>query len=150
MKKTSMQMMKTHENSLYELMPESIQHLVDVIGMSATLALIEAFGGLDYHMPKSMQADNARRLINVVGRLATAKLIHTYGGERVYINRCESLRLMLRNQAFFNAVLSKMEMGMSQTRAIQEIAPMFDITERYAYELLKQQQTPEPKYLFDF
>lgn len=143
MKKTSMQMMKTHENSLYELMPESIQHLVDVIGMSATLALIEAFGGLDYHMPKSMQTDNARRLISVVGRSATAKLIHAYGGERVYINRCESLRLMLRNQAFFHAVLSKMEAGMSQTRAIQETAPVFDITERYAYEIVKNQISRE-------
>lgn len=144
MKKTSIEMMKTHQHRLYQMMPKSIQELVDLIGMDETLRLIEAFGGLDYQIPKSMQANNAKRLLSVIGQVATAKLIQTYGGERVYINRCESLRLELRNQAFFYAVLAKMETGVSQTRAIQEVAPVFDISERYAYDIIKKQSIQDP------
>lgn len=136
--KTSIERMREHKDELYELMPPSAQTLVDVLGMNAALSLIERFGGLDYHVPKSLHADSAKRLAEVIGVSATKAFIHHYGGERVYINRCDSLRVYLRNQAFFSAMLAKMEAGMSQTAAIHELAPVFNFSERHAYNIIKE------------
>lgn len=145
--KTGIERMRDYQDELYALLPPSAQTLVDVLGMNAALSLIERFGGLDYHVPKSLHADSAKRLAEVIGVSATKAFIHHYGGERVYINRCDSLRIYLRNQAFFEAVIRKIEAGMSQTAAIHELAPEFGFSERHAYNIIKEcseKPTPAP------
>lgn len=142
-------MAQINHTQLLSHLPATLVEMAQVIGIASTLKVIDSFGGLSYAMPTSTDSDNAKKLAAVIGIEATKALIHRFGGEVVYINTCQSLRIAMRNQAFVEAVLSTMETGISQYKAIQEVAPVFGITERLAYLILGSQNTKQAD-LFDY
>lgn len=75
-------------------LPPSIRDLVDLVGFSATMALVKAYGGIHInkvpvHGAREHGAIRAR-LIELMGEEAALKLIQVYSGERLYIARCEA------------------------------------------------------------
>lgn len=132
------------------LLPAQIAELSEIIGLSATLALVDKFGGLSFEMPYQLASKNGQWLVRELGEVIAQKLINHCQGERLYINNCDALRVYLRNLAIADTVLAKMETGLSRHRAIQETAPCFGITERRAYVILGQMAKTKPQLnLFD-
>lgn len=144
---------KMAELGYYQLMrylPEALVQMTGLIGIENTLKIVDKLGGLSYAVPRTFDSDSAKKLINIVGTKAAEVLIAAYGGDTVYISTCQSLRRVLRNQAVVEAILSRMETGLSQHQAIQEIAPAFGITERLTYLILKQADNKQLDLFDDF
>lgn len=150
MKTDLKRMMTANHDLLDELLPPTAKDICGLIGLELFVKLTENFGGLDFYVPTDPKADNAKRLMEVIGRTASLQLMQVYGGAFLYINACTELRRVLRNQAFFEALITKMEKeDISQTRAIQELAPVFGFTERHAYSILKSESVAKPLSLFE-
>ena len=125
------------------MLPPQIVELSELIGLENTMMLVDKFGGLSFEMPHNLGTKNGAWLMRELGADIARVLIDRYKGETLYINNCDALRVYLRNVAFVEAVFGKMETGVAQYRAIQETAPVFGITERRAYDILKQMTTPK-------
>lgn len=120
------------------LLPPQIVELSELIGFEKTMTLVKKFGGLSFEMPHSANTANGQRLVRELGAEVAQVLIDRYKGDKLYINNCDALRVHLRNHALVANIVSKMETGVSQHRAIQETALEFNITERRTYDILKE------------
>lgn len=125
-------------DKILAMLPTQIVELIELVGFDNAMTLVNKFGGLSFEMPHSTNTANGQRLVCELGAEVAQVLIDRYKGEKVYINNCDALRVYLHNVAFIDAVMSIMETGVSQYQAIQEIAPAFGITERRAYDILKE------------
>ena len=125
-------------DDIMAMLPEQIIQFVELIGLPATLHLVDRFGGVSLEIPHSTNGKNGAWLVRELGADIAQVLIAHYQGDKVYINNCDALRIYLRNHALVSAILARMETGIGQHRAIQETAPEFGITERRAYGILKQ------------
>lgn len=131
-------------------LPEQIIELSELIGLDATLSMVEHLGGLSFDVPSTLDAKNGKWLSNIIGIDNAKKLIAYYGGDSLYVNNCDALRIHLRNAALVSAIFAKMETGTAQHRAIQETAPEFGITERRAYDILKQMTQTKSQLALSF
>lgn len=125
-------------DDILAMLPIQILQFVELIGLSDTLKLVDRFGGLSLEIPHSIDSKNGQWLVRELGADVAYVLISHHRGEKVYINNCDALRVYLRNHALVGAILAKMETGTAQHRAVQETAPEFGITERRAYDILKE------------
>lgn len=132
----AMQLQET--DTILAMLPTQIVELIELIGFDNTMTLVKKFGGLSFEMPHSTATMNGQRLVCELGADVAEILIERYRGDSIYISNCDALRVYLRNQALANAILERLETGMSQYQAIQEIAPAFGITERRVYDILKE------------
>lgn len=132
----AMQLQET--DKILSMLPEQIVELIELIGFDNAMTLVNKFGGLSFEMPHSTNTANGQRLVRELGADVAQVLIDRYRGDSVYIGNCDALRVYLRNQALVGAILARMETGASQYQAIQETAPEFGITERRAYDILKE------------
>ena len=148
-KPDTQQMMIDNAEYLKSLMPETVQTIASLIGIEQAMIVVEALAGLDYLMPKTLGSNTGKQLVALVGPKATQKLIAYFGGSYVYIPFCTALRRTLFNQAFFNAVMTKMETGISQYKAVREVSHSFGIAERTGYAILKKFSQKRQPDLFD-
>lgn len=125
-------------DKILDMLPTQIVELIELIGFDNTMTLVNKFGGLSFEMPHSTNTTNGQRLVRELGADVAEVLIDRYRGDSIYINNCDALRVYLRNQALVGAILARMETGVSQYQAIQEIAPEFGITERRVYDILRE------------
>lgn len=137
MMKVDIQTIQAKDEILARL-PEQIIELSEIIGLNATLNMVEHLGGLSFDVPSTLDTKNGKWLSSIIGIDNAKKLIAYYGGDSLYVNNCDALRIHLRNAALVSAIFAKMETGTSRHRAVQETAPEFGITERRAYDILKQ------------
>lgn len=132
----AMQLQET--DKILAMLPTQIVELIELIGFDNAMTLVKKFGGLSFEMPHSTNTANGQRLVRELGADVAELLIDHYRGDSIYISNCDALRVYLRNQALANAILARMETGVSQYQAIQEIAPAFGITERRVYDILRE------------
>lgn len=125
-------------DKILSMLPEQIVEMIELIGFDNAMILVNKFGGLSFEMPHSTNTTNGQRLVRELGADVAEVLIDRYRGDSIYISNCDALRVYLRNRALVGAILSRMETGVSQYQAIQEIAPALGITERRAYDILKE------------
>lgn len=123
-----------------DLLPTAIIEMVDVIGMDATMRLVEALGGADFDIPNGRKESYRLSVLkSILPETALEALIAVYGGARIYIPRCEAALRELRNQRFCAHVRTLMEEEhLSQKAAVQKLIADYGITERWAYEILKE------------
>lgn len=62
------------------LLPPILQDIVDLIGLRATMTLVECYGGVRLYVPK-LELEDDHPLICQIGREAAGKLQAMYGGE---------------------------------------------------------------------
>lgn len=62
------------------LLPPILQDFVDLVGLHATMRLVEAYGGVRLYVPKGELAED-HYLVRLIGREAAEKLQAMYGGE---------------------------------------------------------------------
>lgn len=144
--------MNEYTEALYEvaeLLPPSVVDIVNTIGIEPTLRLVTALGGTSYDFPVGVaDSPRLRVLQDILAPDEIGRLFAVYGGARYYIPRCEAALRELRNRQFRHAVEAMVARdGISQKLAIQQLAPQYDITERWAYEILKPPPRPQPSLL---
>lgn len=60
-------------------LPGILQDIADLIGLPATLKLVEHYGGGRLYVPKRFDPDHP--LVKIVGHANAARLVEAYGGE---------------------------------------------------------------------
>lgn len=68
-----------------ELLPASLHQLVELVGLRATMGLVQHWGGIRVYIPEHAEADHV--LIEKIGQDATRKLCREFGGETVDVPR---------------------------------------------------------------
>ena len=120
-----------------EQLPDVITDIAELIGCDKTVKLLQRLGGIDFAMPRGSQdSQRAKLLIDILGKDAADQLMQRFGGARLYIPRCHTACLWLRNQEFVNKIELAVASGSTQTAAIQKYAPQYGFTERWAYQIL--------------
>ncbi len=67
-------------------LPPSIKELIDVVGVSATQAIVQERGGISLCVPGEVTQQHW--LHNAIGEAAFEKLVATYKNEEIWIARC--------------------------------------------------------------
>ena len=90
-------------------LPRTARDLVDLIGLPATLALIEARAGQVLTVPKRKAGEDLfAELADLVGAAAAEKIVGRYGGEYLTVPSCRRAAHAVRDaelQARFDALL---------------------------------------------
>lgn len=128
---------------LQALLPATVIEIAELIGLPNALILCEHLGGLEFLVPVDKTQQNAQLLVSLIGKTATMAIIEHFSGGRIYIPRCHDYMIAIRNQSFVDAVHGMMEKGVKQKQAIQQLAPQFGFTERWAYEILGRSKTSQ-------
>lgn len=79
-----------------EALPDSMRELVELIGLPATLAIVEARGGIMLSVPKTVA--ETHWLVPLIGLPALEQLVAVYSGETIEIPRCAAALRALREQ----------------------------------------------------
>lgn len=132
------QMMTQNAQKLEHLLPPTIAQIGALVGLDNAMKMVQYFGGLDINVPLTPKGAVYDELAFVFGKENAHKIWQFYQGERIYINRCESLKKLVKEQAFLSELLKLMETGISQSQAIRQLALAFDFSERHAYKILQQ------------
>ena len=122
-----------------EQVPESILEIADVIGYEKTLLLVDRLGGLDFSVPVgSKESYNKQMLINAIGEDSALTFMKYYGGARVYIPRCQTALISMRNKKFYSDIKTAVEKGESKSFAVQSLSHEYGFSERWGYKLLSK------------
>lgn len=87
-------------------LPDTALDLANLIGLPATLALVEEFGGNELRVPMGRSGKSAapfQRISNAIGEEATITLSKLYGGDTLYIPSCARTRRVLRDMEIVRA-----------------------------------------------
>lgn len=132
------QMLIDNAHTYADYLPTTLAHLAGLVGLDKAMIMMEAFGGLDLLIPKTPTGTVYDSLVAVVGKSSADRIVQVFAGEKLYINRCESIKRKLRDQAFLDNLHRLMATGISQSQAIRQLALAFDFSERYGYEILRR------------
>ena len=133
------------EHDIYdEDLPASLRELRDLIGINATLKLVESWGGIHLKVPGHYRDDH--HLVRIIGQAATVKLVQHYGATPLYIPRAARLVQALRNIE----IAERYDNNVSAERLARE----YGISERQIWNILKRPETvrrssPHQPRLFD-
>ncbi|WP_175992329.1 Mor transcription activator family protein [Burkholderia vietnamiensis] len=137
------------------LLPEAIQTLIRVIGLSACVRLVEQLGGTTFPVAlrKSRLGEiRYEALSEVVGSDAADAITKHYGGESLYIPRCvTALRELMHRE--IRAEFDSMTREHSAIHAVTRLAVRYRMSDRHVWRVLKRpdmtaQLQPEQDDLF--
>ncbi|MFZ6644443.1 hypothetical protein ACO0LO_01895 [Undibacterium sp. TJN25] len=132
-------------------LPQSAQKLIALIGLPATLRLVDAHGG---HAINLYNSENSlERMAESVGREAAQKLLKFYGNDPFTVPLCHRALKAVRNKevlAEFDRLT--MEEGLSARASVTRITRKFTpyIHERTIWRILKtteEIQSVDPRQL---
>jgi len=73
----------TDQRAIMRGWPASLVEIAEVIGVAATLRLVDAYGGSVCYVPTRL--DDSHRLVQAIGPLAAQRLVARYTGEKLEI-----------------------------------------------------------------
>lgn len=119
-----------------QLLEPLLQDFVRLIGLPATLAMVERFGGT--RLPIAIKAEESADLVACIGAEKAAILGRHYGAERPLIPKALPALQAVRNKRI-RAELCSM--------SVRQVALKYKLGERRVFQLLEEQgRTPD---LFD-
>ncbi|SIS88153.1 Mor transcription activator family protein [Neptunomonas antarctica] len=133
--------MTTQIAQLQSLLPDSIHEVAAVIGMPATLRLVERFGGTTLPLPRGD---------NIIGRASLAvlakqigdddaqKLAHHCAGEPLYIPRCDVALRRLRDLSICDQFAGAVRTGKTAIKVVAELALANKLTDRWIWKIVKE------------
>lgn len=77
-------------------LPPLVAEIRDVIGLAATMALVDAYGGTVLQVPVAF--DPTHPLVALIGHEAGAAFMHHFAREELYIGRCAASIRARRNR----------------------------------------------------
>lgn len=116
------------DDTLTELLPESIKLLVELIGLAPTLKLVQKYGGTAIWIPK--QAKPEHGLAHLIGFDAFKTLCAYAGDTALEIALCRKALVALRHREIINA---------SQTHSDRQLALKYQTTERHIRRIRSNQ-----------
>lgn len=108
------------------LLPPSLREIREVIGVAATLRMVEGCGGIRVFIPKRPRPEH--RLQRILGEEAFRLLSARYGGETLSVPRADRIVRRLRNLT----IAAAYDTGMP----VRELARRHQLTERQVYAIL--------------
>lgn len=135
-------MMKNLEG-LRELLPESAIVIVDVIGLEATMQLVEVLGGVPMPVNKGVLARGDARLDmlrQAVGEENTRKLMNAFGGEEIYIPNCYRALREIFWQTFLAEFDDLRATGVSVLMALTKLCPVHKVSYKQAMKVLSERK----------
>ena len=129
------------------LLPAAVQAIARLIGLPATLKLVEDFGGLTLYLPvgareagRQMLADLARR----IGPEAARILARHYAVTPLYVPNCKPVLLRARDAALLKDRQQLAREGLTERRIVQCLALRYHITERHVWTIFKKPPPTDP------
>lgn len=123
---------------MIELLTKRANELVDVIGLEATLKLVEHHGGTAIWIPKNPKPEHQYAVL--LGFEAFKKLCAYYGDTAVEIDLCKSVLCEQRHQLI---------RADSEFLSNRELARKYRTTERSIRQILSKKARAKPKYQLD-
>ncbi|MDU3249246.1 MAG: Mor transcription activator family protein [Haemophilus parainfluenzae] len=125
-----------------ELLPETVQQMVDLVGFPAVEKIITNFGGATFRFTDG--AHYFPKLKALIGLESAVKLREVFRGEWVYIPRCETALRVLRNYRFkadFDYLTQ--HLNKSGRMAMLELCPKYQLSDRCGWEIVAQVRNPK-------
>lgn len=102
-----------------KLLPQSVREIARLIGLPATLKLVEHYQGVPMWVPVNYDPDHI--LVRLVGHEAAMKLIEEYGGEKPEIARCAAAIRAIRNHRICTSNKSQRELAIEHGLTVRQI-----------------------------
>jgi len=115
-------------------LPPLVAEIQRLIGTSATLALVHAFGGQSLYFPDHF--DPQHPIVPFVGHAAAASLMQHFARERIYLAKCDGALRVQRNIA----IARRVEAGVP----VRHLAAEYGLSERRIWSILKRPETLRP------
>lgn len=116
-------------------LPALIEQLEEIIGLSAALKLVEAYGGLVCYVPSNVQPGHA--LVELLGLDAAAALSARFGRDAIVIPKCAALVRAKRD----NQIRQLYQDG----KSVSTLARTYALTERHVYRILASEDVELPE-----
>jgi hypothetical protein len=123
------------------LVPENVRTIIDLIGLSATIKLVEAYGGTHFPVPKTVRQEGQyfAALSEAVGVDAAAMLVKHYGNTRLYVAKCARAIRALRDASIRADYDSHcLELGHNAT-VNNVLVPKYRLCDRRIEEILEKE-----------
>lgn len=112
---------------VWDKLPKKMEELKDVIGRTATLKMVDNFGGLSLFIPIKIKPNS--RIHVAIGPEKAELLSGYYGGCQIHIPKLDSLKRSVRD----SEIVHKRKNGFS----VAELSRGYDLTQRQIYSILK-------------
>lgn len=125
-----------------ELLPETVQQMVDLVGFPTVEKIITNFGGATFRFTDGVHY--FPKLKALIGLESAVKLREAFRGEWVYIPRCETALRVLRNYRFkadFDCLTQ--HLNKSGRMAMLELCPKYQLSDRSGWEIVAQVRNPK-------
>ena len=109
-----------------EDLPGSLAEIARVIGVSATLKLIERFGGTRLYVPGAKRLTEDHVIARTIGLAAARAIVKIWGEDRLEIPRAARALRLARNRAVRRE---------SSTLSVPKLALKWGLTERQIYQI---------------
>lgn len=104
-----------------EHLPERARAIAELIGMPATLKLVERYGGMRIYVPQTIPP--AHTLVDLIGRDAAERLARAFGGDEHFdLPRCTVAARRVRDALLVADFLAEM--------SHRQLAGKYQLTER--------------------
>ncbi len=122
-----------------DLLPPQIRQLVQIIGLPATIVLLDHHGGTLLRIP--MNSDDSRsQLGDIVGIDAAKKLCAAKGGKRLELPKADKIIIQIRNHAIHKA---------RETMSANDAAKYFNLSRRQIINITSDDNENPTACLFD-
>lgn len=128
------------------LLPETGRDLVDLIGLDATLSLVEAIGGTTFPVPHRKNPEGEKRhslLEKFCGEEQALDLCKRYGGTRLYIPNCKKALIRIRNICMIHEFVDRKKAGESANSIIADMAPRYRLADRNIWHIVNKTTVDE-------
>lgn len=112
-------------------LPASLDEVVEVIGESLTLHLINAYGGTTQRLPAIRNATDDHEFAKVIGKDKLHQLINAIGASRyVYIPRCADGLRQKRDREIVKRF--------TESDTVEQLAREYGLSDRQVWNILKK------------
>ena len=115
-----------------DYLPASLHDVIDIIGVPATLKLVEHFGGIVLYVPAELNADH--RIVKVIGLRAATMLWEHYQTDAIEVPRCHEALRLARNAE----IRARHHSGAT----VEQLALDYGLTMRSVWYILADEDLP--------
>ncbi len=126
---------------------QSINELVELIGLAATLELVRAKGGTSLAVPLGITRrgqEQREKLVQIVGREQATRLIGRYGGTTLYVPTCRQAFVDVRDEDINRERDELAREGLSERALVAVLALRHGLSDRQIWRILKKSGPVRP------
>jgi len=101
------------------LLPGIVREIADLIGLHATLKLVEHYPGIEMWVPGNYDPDHV--LVKIIGHEAASKLVDNYGGESYQMPKCVDAIRAVRNTRICASDKSQRQLAIEHGLTVRQI-----------------------------